>query len=251
MPAAQAAETLAQASPLTLKVVPTLQAAHWRSLVAVGLVVSPWPEGQVSQAAHASLPAPALKVDVGQLEHTRSLEAVPTADRYSPAAQSPPTAPQIAPSLVALKVVPALQDPHRRLDVVVGLVVWPWPRGQLAQATHASLPAAALKVDAGQLEHTRSLVTVATADRYSAAGQVPPIAAHAVSSLLVENVVPETQGAHVRSAAALPATDSPSPATQVRQAPQAEAVLPLEASNVPAAQSVHTRFDDAPGAVAW
>jgi len=84
-----------------LYVAPKLQAAHWRSNIAEGVLLWPSPAGQVSQATQASLPAIALKSPVAQSPHTRSDVRVNAAVSYLPAAQS----------LMVL---------HSRFDVAVG-----------------------------------------------------------------------------------------------------------------------------------
>ena len=91
-PAAHTALVAPHASPesASLKVVPSVHVAHWRSELDVGATLSPSPAGQVACAAQlsvASTPelAPALKVSEAQSKHVRSLEVVAAAFVYLPA----------------------------------------------------------------------------------------------------------------------------------------------------------------------
>jgi hypothetical protein len=71
------------------------------------------------------LPAAALNWPLTHAAHTRSDEAVGMPLRYLPAAHAALTDAQAAPSLVAEKVVPALQAAHTRSVVAVGSAVSP------------------------------------------------------------------------------------------------------------------------------
>ena len=63
----------------------------------------------------------------------------------------------------------------------------PWPAGQVLHATHASLPAAALKVPLGHAEHTRLLVSVGALVSYSPAAHVV-MSRHTRSDVVVAEV---------------------------------------------------------------
>lgn len=69
-----------------------------------------------------------------------------------------------------------------------------------------------------QAVHTRSLETVAVAFVYVPAAHTEDTAAHASPESASENVVPNSQAAHTRSASSAPSTDFPSPTAQVAHA---------------------------------
>lgn len=108
LPAGQAPPTAVQAVPslTALNVLPTVQAAHSRSAVALPALERPCPTAQVCQVAQVSTEvvlvlAPALNCPVAQSAHTRSLEAVAAAVVRLPAAQASLTVAQAAPSSVS------------------------------------------------------------------------------------------------------------------------------------------------------
>ena len=173
-PIAHVALTDVHAAPslVSEKVVPALQAEHTRSRLAVGSVVSPWPTEQMLQSTHPALPVVALNWPLAHAAHTRSDETVGMVLRYSPIAHAALTGVQAAPSLVSEKVVPAAQAAHTRSEVAEPAAVWPSPTGHVLQATHASLPAVALKWFAGQEAHVRSDEALAAAVSYSPAWHV-------------------------------------------------------------------------------
>jgi hypothetical protein len=81
----------------------------------------------------------------------------------------------------------------------------------------------------------------------SPAAQGARIGAHTSPLSASENVEPTAQGAHWRSAVAEPTTDMPWPFGHVFHAVQLW--LPALALKRPAPQTVHSRSDDAPGAL--
>lgn len=89
-----------------LNVLPTVQAAHCRSAVALPALERPCPTAQVCQVAQVSTEvvlvlAPALNCPPTQSAHTRSLEAVAAAVVRLPAVQASLTVAQAAPSSVS------------------------------------------------------------------------------------------------------------------------------------------------------
>ena len=173
-PIAHAELTGVHAAPslVSEKVVPTMQAAHARSRLAVGSVTSPWPTEHAAQPAQSVLPTVALNWPLAHAVHTRSDEIVGIALRYLPIAHMALTGMQAAPSLVSEKVVPAAQAAHTRSAVADPAAVWPSPTGHVLQATHASLPAVALKWFAGHGSHARSDEALGAAVSYSPAWHV-------------------------------------------------------------------------------
>jgi hypothetical protein len=126
-----------------------VQAAHVRSAISVPGDAWPSPTGQVRHAAHAALPAMALKVPAVHVAHTRLDEAPGAAVSYSPAWHT-------------------AKAWHVRSEVPVGAANVKWPVGH----------------DALCVLQPRSLMPVGAAYSYSVAEHVvtgvhapPPFAA--------------------------------------------------------------------------
>ena len=149
--------TFTHAAPLSSSEydVPTVQAAHWRSVVAEPGVAWPWPTGHVAHAVHAWLPAEDLNVSKVHEAHVASLATVAALLMYSPAAHTPRTASHASPLSVAEKVAPATHGAHVRSAVAEPAMDWPWPTAHVLQATHAELPAVALNMPLVHAVHSR------------------------------------------------------------------------------------------------
>ena len=204
---------------------------------------------QVACAAQLSVEvllelALALNCPVAHAVQATLALAVAAVSVYSPAAHRSPTAPQAAPSSAALKVVPALHAAQVRSRLVVGVLLWPWPAGQVACAAHEVWSAAVVNVPEAHAAHVRSLEVVGAAVWYWPAGQVET-AVHTTVLAPVEKVVPATQSAHTRSAVVDGAVKSPLPAGQVACAAQLSVAVLLTlapALNWPLSHCAHARF---------
>ena len=102
---------------------------------------------------------------------------------YVPAAQALLTCAHAAPSTALENVDPSSHAAHRMSAVAEPAVDMPWPIGHVAHATHASLPALALKVPGWHVAQTRSDDALGAAVSY-----VP--AAHTVMELHVRSATP-------------------------------------------------------------
>jgi hypothetical protein len=160
-----------------------------------------------------------------------------------PAAHLALTAAQALPSLAAENVAPAVQAAHWRSAVAEPAAVIPAPTAHVAHATQAALPAAALNVPLAQVAHVRSVDAVATLSMNEPAAHGALTAAHALPSLVAENVAPAVQAAHWRSAVAEPAAVIPMPTGHVAHAAHSStaSVVLMLALKVPARQLVHCR----------
>jgi len=225
------------------------QALHTRLALALPAVVWPTPAGQVTHKAQLVRPAVAVNWPLAHAAHVRSLAVVSTAVSYCPAGHSGVRSAHTAASLAVEKVEPRTQSAHWRLSVALGVLLWPWPMGQVAWAAHSLRPAVVVNVSAPHAAHVRSLESVAAAFVYVPAAQGDETALHATVLAPVEYVVPTTQAAHWRSALAVPAADWPWPTGQVAQA--LHVPRPALAVNVPEAHAVHLRSTDAEGAISW
>jgi len=114
------------------------------------------------------------------------------------------------------------------------------------QVAQASLPAAALNCPAAHVAHVRSLPAVGALSRNLPAAHGALTVAQTLPSFAVENVAPTTQAAHARSAISEPACDSPAPMAHFFHG--LHAWLPETDLNVPDAQVLHWRSDEAPNA---
>ena len=205
-PAAQSAATAAHSVPSStaLKVVPTLHAAQARSVVAVPLLVCPWPTAQVDQSVHvrsdvvvgsAVLYLPLSHATV-RVVHVTSLVAVAAVLMYSRPVQLP-TLVHSAALASMLKSVPLVQSAQILSTVVLPPVRTFCPTAHVVHAVQARLPALAVN-DSVQGAQVRSEVSVIAAVRPWPASQKPDPTWHALPSFTLLYVAPKLQAAQVR-----------------------------------------------------
>lgn len=213
---------------------PVVHAPHWRFATSEPASVCPWPAGHVRHATQASLPSVALKWPAAHVEHTRLDDALGAAVSYWPAAH----------------VVMAW---HTRSDVPVGAAKVYWPDGHVAEcvaqvrslltlgtcvshsfAVHSSTgvqasPLLAPEKSAASVQaaHSRSAIAVPAEVMPEPTAQV----AQTLHALLPASVLnwPLAQSPHVRSAEAVAAVTSSSPAAHTAlTGSQAAPLLTLE-----------------------
>ena len=249
MPAAHGALTLVHVSSLSFdeKETPAVQDLHSRSAMAVPSDHRPVLAGHVFQSLHAPLPEEVLKPPCTHLEHVRSLDVVSALSMKCPATQGSLTGWQASPLSSVEKVPCSTHPPHVLSEITDPVYVSPWPTAQVRQVAQASLPAAALNCPAAHVAQVRSLLAVGALSRNLPAAHGALTAAQTLPSFAVENVAPTTQAAHARSAISEPACDSPAPMAHFFHG--LHAWLPETDLNVPDAQVLHWRSDEAPNAV--
>ena len=135
----------------------------------------PSPEGHQRHAAHASLPADALKKPEAHFAHSRSLVAVGTTLCVLPAGHGPDTGKHAEPLSEGENETHSLHCAHVRSAVAEPAAASPCPAGQVDHTLHASLPAAALNFPAAHVAHVRSLYAVGALFVYSPAAQLPRV----------------------------------------------------------------------------
>jgi hypothetical protein len=179
-----------------------LQAVQIRSTIAEPACIWPWPIGQVAHAVQTPFPAAVLKVPAEHTVQTRSEDGPGAAVSYCPAWHS-------------------LMSRHTRSAIPVGAANVYWPP---VQSLWVLQPRSVVAVGAA-CSHSFPVHTVTGA-------QALPLSAD-------EYVDPLMQGAHSRSATAVPALDMPEPAGHVDHS--VHAIMPLLAVKVPEPQSAHAR----------
>ena len=206
-PAAHSPRIGAHAAPLSAPeyVAPCAHAAHWRSAASEPAAETPCPAGHVRHASQAWLPSRALNCPAAHVAHSRSDEAPGAVVSYLP------------PAHTAMWL-------HVRSAVPLGASDVYWPSG------HAALC----------VLHERSEVSVGLAVSYSSDSHVIT-ALHASPLALAEYVTSFVQGAHRRSAMAVPGAVMPWPAGHTSQS--AHFAAPAALVNVPAAQPSHVRSE--------
>jgi hypothetical protein len=154
---------------------------------------------------------------------------------------------------------PAAHKYHGAHSAAVFVAAVNWPPGHAAQTVsavavpetslylpaahcacvlvHAPLPAAALNLPLSHAVQVWSELAVAALFMYSPTAHGALTAAHALPLSAAENVVPTVHVEHVTLLLAVPAVDTPSPATHVAHPVQA-VVDPVPLANVDAGQSL-------------
>jgi hypothetical protein len=167
-----------------------------------------------------------------------------------PAAHAELTGVHALPPFALENDVPATHAAHVRSAVADPTTSCPWPTGHVCHAAQESKVSVlalstALNFPSAQFLHTVLLVVVATAIVLEPAGHFVAVS-HALPSSTLENDVPATHTAHVRSAEANPAADCPEPAAHVFHAAHDESAsvsLLAPALNCPLVQGVQATLD--------
>jgi hypothetical protein len=141
--------------------------------------------------------------------HVRSADAVDAVASALPAAHGALTAAHASPLPTSENVAPTTQAAHWRSATLVPGTDMPSPMAHVRHRVHAVLAAALLNSPAAHVLHVRSELAVAMRLTYLPAAQGAEVAAQAAPSLLALNVAPTSQGAHWRSAEAVPSTTLP------------------------------------------
>lgn len=240
MPGAQLCHTAQLAALLLSLKLPLLQPAHTRSELPVPAVASYCPGTHVAHAAQSLALSALLKVPGAQAAQARSAVALPAASTRSPATQVLHALQLVAFS--TLLYVPLAHALHAR-SVVASPSVTTWlPAAQVLRATHAvagslswsqvlSPSSQAITAALPPAQYSPASHAVQTGGAVMLAGVVStvpggqePTGTHMVW-LGPDVYVPSAHWSHARSFAAVPATSTYSPATQVVQALQPTAFV--------------------------